>query len=333
MGKFLDFIIDYDEDPETMGIQILQNITVNRLEAHKPCILFLSGDSGEGKSYAGLKILDIVNKYYDIDTLETLDDSVMYLPTEYLTKLDNCLFWKDNKRPDLKNLRVLMIDEAREVVKARLWQSFLNQAIADCSAMSRSVKEIVLIVVSQFIKDIDSAVRYTLNFYAECQRPLTGSTQLKLERVWKNTYDLERPRLCKRPLVGYLDHGNRRSKFYPQFEVHMPPKEIYKRYDHNTFQAKSRILRKKIEETLKRLNKEIGHEFDKVQDLVTYYVDHPEQIKVIRDPKYKKFRLRKNFRDIHDITHIEAVEFEKQLLEKLAEKGMIRKEEDDQDGS
>lgn len=329
MGKFLDFIIDYDEDPKKMGMQILQNITINRLEAHKPCIIFLSGDSGEGKSYAGLKILDAVNQYYSIDTLETLDDSVIYIPTQYLTKLDSCLFWKDRNRPDLKNLRVLMIDEAREVVKARLWQSFLNQAIADCNAMSRSVKEVVFIVISQFIKDIDSAVRATLTFYAECQRPLSGPTQLKLERVWKNTYDLERPRLCKRPIVGYIDYGDRRSLFRPQFEVHKPPKEIYKKYDQNTFEAKSKILRKKIEVTLKRLQKEIGHEFDKVQELVKHYIEHPEQLNVIRDPKYKKFRLRKTFRDMHDITNIEVVEFEKILLEKMAEKKMINVESDE----
>lgn len=328
MGKYLDFIIDYNEDPAVMGNQILQNITINRLKAHKPCIIFVSGDSGEGKSYAGLKILDVVNNYYGIDTLETLDDSVIYIPTEYLTKLDNCLFWKRNKRLDLENLRVLMIDEAREVVKARLWHTFLNQAIADCNAMSRSVKEIVLIVVSQFIKDIDSAVRYTLTFYAECERPLTGSTRLRLDRVWKNTFDLERPRLCKRPVVGYIDHGKTRQKFYPWFEVRKPPKEIYKKYDQNTFNAKSKILRKRIEETLKRLQKEIGHEFDKVQELVKYYMENPGQMKVIRDPRYKKFRLRKEFRDMHDLTNIEVTEFQKLLHEKMAEKGMIRLDDD-----
>lgn len=326
MGKYLDFIIDYNEDPELMGIQILQNITINRLKAHKPCIIFVSGDSGEGKSYAGLKILDVVNKYYGIDTLSTLDDSVIYIPTEYLTKLDNCLFYKKNKRMDLKNLRVLMIDEAREVVKARLWHTFLNQAIADCNAMSRSVKEIVLLVVSQFIKDIDSAVRYTLTFYAECERPLTGSTRLRLERVWKNTYDLERPKLCKRPLVGYIDYGKSRSKFYPWFEVHKPPRELYEKYDKNTFAAKSKILRKRIEETLKRLQKDIGHEFDKVEELVKYYIKNPEQMKLIRDPKYKKFRLRKEFKEMHDITNIEVTEFQKRLFEKMKDEGMMKEE-------
>jgi len=327
MGKYIDFIIKYDDDPEVMGQQILQNITCHRLEANKPCIIFIGGDSGEGKSYTGLKIVDAVNKNYDVNTVEHLDDSVIYLPIEYMNKMDNCLFYKKNNRMDLKNLRVLMIDEAREVIRARLWYTFLNRAIRDCNAMSRKIKPIVLLVISQFIKDIDSAVRYTLSFYAECQRPLTGPTRVQFERVWKNTYDLERPRLCKRPLVGYIDYGDSMAKFYPRMEARKPPKEIYELYDEHNFRAKSVILRKRIEETIRVLQKEIGHEFDKVEELVKYYVGHPEQISLIKDAKYKKFRLRAQFRDMHELTNVEAAEFQKRLLERLEEQGLAASEE------
>jgi len=322
MGKYIDFIIDYNENPKIMGEQILQHITVNRLKAKKPCIIFIGGDSGEGKSCFGLKIVDAVNKEYSVDTFTVLNDSVVYLPVQYLTKLDNCLHWKRYNRDDLKNLHVMMIDEAREVVRARDWYTFINRAIADCNAMSRRIKPMVLIVISQFIKDIDSAIRYTLSFYAECQRPLTGRTRVNFERVWKNTYDLERPRLCKRPLVGYVKMGNSMSKFYPRFEANMPPKDIFNKYDEENFNAKSKILRKRIEETINKMQKQVNI-FDKVEALVDFYIKNPDQLTTIIDPRYKKFRLRKQFKEMHEITRTEQIEFEKRLQEELMEKGLL----------
>lgn len=324
MGKFIDFIIDYNNDPKVMGKQILQNITVNRLKAKKPCIIFIGGDSGEGKSCLGLKIVDVVNKYYGIKTAEVLNDCVVYLPIEYLTKLDNCLHWKKNKREDLKNLHVIMIDEAREVVRARDWYTFLNRAISDCNAMSRRIKPLVLIIISQFIKDIDREIRYTLSFYVECQRPLTGRTRVSFERIWKNTYDLERPKLCKRPLVGFIKDGKNYSKFYPRFEANLPPKEIFNRYDEENFKAKSRILRKRIEETIRKMEKQVNI-FSKVDSLVKFYIEHPDQIMKILDPKYKKgFRIRKDFKDMHDITKTELEEFEKRIYKEGLKKDLFR---------
>lgn len=328
MGKYIDFVIDYNSDSKIMGKQILKNITVNRLRANKPCIIFIGGDSGEGKSSMGLKIVDAVNESYGVNTVDVLDDCVVYLPVEYLRKLDNCLHWKRYKRKDLKNLHVLMIDEAREVVHARDWFTFINRAIADCNAMSRRIKPLVLIVISQFIKDIDSSIRYTLSFYVECQRPLTGRTNVSFERIWKNTYDLERPRLCKRPLVGWIVNNGSRSKFYPRFEANMPSREIWKKYDEANFNAKSKILRKRIEETINKMEKDVNI-FDKVQSLVDYYIKNPDQLTMIIDPHYKKFRLRKEFKDMHDITNVEVTEFRNRMEVALREKGLLAMGEDD----
>lgn len=322
MGKYIDFVINYNDDPKIMGEQILQHITVNRLKAKKPCIIFIGGDSGEGKSCLGLKIVDAVNKSYGVNTVDVLNDCVVYLPDQYLTKLDNCLHWKRYNRKDLKDLHVMMIDEAREVVRARDWYTFINRAIADCNAMSRRIKPMVLIVISQFIKDIDSAIRYTLSFYAECQRPLIGRTRVNFERVWKNTYDLERPRLCKRPLVGWVVGNGYRSKFYPKFEANMPPRDIFKKYDDENFNAKSRILRQRIEETINKMRKQINI-FDKVESLVDFYVTNPDQLTLIIDPRYKRFRLRKQFKTMHDITQTETAEFQTRLQKKLMEKGLL----------
>lgn len=322
MGKFIDFIINFDEDPKKMGLQILQHLTVNRLEAKKPCVIFIGGDSGEGKSSLGLKIVDAVNTHYGIKTIDVLNDCVVYLPIEYLTKLDQAIHWKLQGRPDLKDLHVLMIDEAREVIRAKDWQSFINRAIADCNAMTRHLKPMVLIVISQFIKDIDREVRYTLSFYVECLRPLSGRTRVKFERIWKDTFDLERPKLCKRPVVGWLKDNGSMSKFIPTFEANMPPRDIWKKYDTTAFNAKSKILRMHIEETIRRIEKQVSI-YDKVQSLVNYYLKNPDQMMAIIDPRYKKFRLRPEFKDMHDITPSEIKELEKRLHVELKNKGLI----------
>lgn len=331
MGKYIDFVVDYNSDPEILGRSIIRNLTCNRLKAKKPCIIFLTGDSGEGKSFSGLKIIDIVCEEFGLNTIDILDDAVVYTPLEYVRKLDNCLFYKKNERRDLKDLRVIMIDEAREVIRARLWYTFINQAISDCNAMSRTVKPIVLLVVSQFIKDVDSSVRYTITYYGKCARPLQGRTQFSLERVWKDDYDLDRPKLRKRPVKGYLRNNNAYSLFKPRFEVALPRKDIIEKYEKQNFESKSKILRKKIETTLMMLEKEIGHEFDKVKALVDYYINNPEQLQLIKDSKYKKFRLKKEFKDMHELTNIEIQEFQQRLLEKLAEKGLAAAEQEIKD--
>lgn len=325
MGKYIDFVIDYDKDPRVMGKNILQNITVNRLKAKKPCILFIGGDSGEGKSSLGLKILCAVNDSYGIDTFETLHDSIVYIPIQYLTKFDNMLHWRQQNRKDLKDAHVLIIDEAREVVNAKDWHTFINRAVASCTNMSRRIKPMVYIVISQFITDIDSDMRHSLNFYGECQRPLTGRTRVTLERVWKNTYDLQRPRLCKRPLVGWVVDGKNRSKFYPKFEANMPDRKIFNKYDEASYKAKSVILRKRIEDTLMKMEKQLNI-YDKVQSLVDFYIKNPDQLTLIVDPRYKKFRLRKQFKEMHDITNTEQVEFKNRLQVELEKRGLLSSE-------
>jgi ABC-type oligopeptide transport system ATPase subunit len=324
MGKFIDFSIPYNDDPRVMGKQVMQHITVNRLKAKKPCIIFISGDSGEGKSSLGLKILDAVNDSYGVDTFDTLHDCIVYLPVQYLTKFDNILHWKKYNRTDLKDAHVLIVDEAREVVNAKDWHTFINRAVASCTNMSRRIKPMVYILISQFITDIDSDMRHTLSFYSECQRPLTGRTRVTFERVWKNTYDLQRPRLCKRPLVGWVVDGDSRSKFYPKFEATMPDKKIFNKYDEESYRAKSKILRQRIEETIRKMEKQVNI-YDKVEALVDFYVKNPDQLSTIIDPRYQKFRLRKQFKDMHEVTRTEQIEFEKRLQERLQERGICAK--------
>ncbi|WP_456477594.1 hypothetical protein [Geoglobus ahangari] len=320
MGQFIDFVVEYTEDPEELGRRILRNITVNRIKAKKPTIIGITGASSEGKSWTALKIADIVNEEFGVDTAEVLDETVVYTPLEYTKKLDRLLFDKE-----LKKVHTLMIDEGRELIKSKLWYDFVRQAIADVNAMHRQIKPLVVLVVSQDIADILRDVRRTLTFYGQCMRPLSGGVHFKLYRLWKDERDLENVKLRKRKLRGHIVKDGRKVVFtVNKFKVKAPRKEIVEKYEKLSFERKSKIIRGKLETLLKQIEKEIGHQFDKVDQLVTYYTEHPELLNIILERKRNKIRVKKEFKNMHDLTATEVKEFEKRLFEKLAEKGLAK---------
>jgi len=309
MGRY-DFVIPHDA--EKYGERIIQNIIVGRLKYNKPVILFLSGDSGEGKSFTGLRIIEIINKYYGVKT--DVEKQIVYTPLEYGQKLDAILHDKA-----LKKYRVIMVDEAREVIKAKLWFSFINQAISDINALMRSVKPIALIINSQSIRDIDKDVRFTLTYYGECFRPLGNRTRLKLYRMWKDTRDIESVKLRKRRITGYVRQpSGKYKKLTPKyFEMNRPDKELADKYDELNKQAKTTIIKRKFAELMQKIREEVGEPSQKVEELVKWYVAHPENINLVLEKKRGKLKLNKNVELIHSLTKEEKKEFQEKLLREL----------------
>lgn len=325
----VDFVIEYDTDAKKMGEEVIRHLTVNRLKAKKPVIILLVGDSGEGKSYTGLKIMDIINKWYGVKTEDHLEDQVVYTPLEYTKKMDAILHDKDKKK-----LRVLMIDEAREIVSASLWYSFVNRAIADVNALHRTIKPIVLIVVVQFIRDIDSSTRRTVQYYFKCARPLAGNVNLYPFRLWKDDRDIDNPRLRKRTLRGYYLKDGKKVHFRPRkFIITMPPKELYRPYDKINKERKSKIIRRKLQYLVKSIEKELGFD-DKIEKLADWYVTHPELLSLIqtrgrsggtRLHRLRNIKVKSDFKAMHGLTNMEVKAFEVELLKRLEETDMLAK--------
>lgn len=320
--NFIDFIIKIDkpinefslEEQRALSENILQRILLNRIKKNKPTVVLLVADSGEGKSYTALKICDIILKAQGIDFAKHLNDVVVYTPLEYARKIDNLL---NNK--ELKKVNVIMIDEARELVKASTWYSFVNRAIADVNAMSRGIKPMVFIVVTQFIKDIDPATRRTLTFYGKCARP-HRRVKLWLYKLWKDDRDIERPELRKRRIYGVIKRGNRKAVIKPTFNFSMPRKELVEPYEIMQRQQKGRLIRRKLELLIKNLEKEFKGIYNKVDAIVKWYSERPGQVKFIIERKGKKIKLTKDVQAMHDLTSDECNELEKRLMEKY-EKG------------
>jgi len=321
---YCDFVVKYDPDKDTkeqLTKRILYSVIIKRLKAKKPAVIFIGGDSGEGKSFSALRLLELLFEVQGLDFKEYMEDVNIYTPLEYPTKLDSLL---NDKR--LKKINILAIHEARELVKAKNWQSFLTQAIADVNAMSRSIKRLCTIIISQFIRDITLDIRYTLNYYMIVRRPKGRPARLYINVLWKDDRDLEKPKLKKRKLSGYLIAPNGRYKRYvPQYlELKRPDKDVVIAFEAADKAAKQEIIRNKLNKLIEEMKKDLDTDNNKLDLMVDFYCRNTNNLQMI-SKKYKGgIRVNSNFKNMHDITEEDARRFEKLLNERLKEKGEMK---------
>jgi len=323
----IDFSVQHSNDAKKIGVTICQQLFVKRILAKKPTVILITGDSGEGKSYTALKILEIVNNYFGVNTLDSMEDQIVYTPLEYSKKIKAILHDKNKKK-----LRCMILDEARELVSSHLWYSFVNKAIADVNALHRTVKPLVFIVVVQFIRDIDPATRRTIQFYCNCARPLNQKyVRVNINRLWKDERDIDSPKIRKRRLRGYLFYGDRQQKgnkwirFLPTYlQVSLPEKAVYKRYEKINYERKSQILNRKLDDLLHLIEKESGVTSTKVNDLVTYFVDHPELMDMIERRVGGKCVMKTEFKTMFSLTPTEVQDFQLLLYKTLKASKIIQ---------
>lgn len=320
---FCDFVVKYDADvdsPEELTRRILYSIWVKRLKANKPCIVFFGGDSGEGKSLSVIKLLQIFLDIQGLDIKDFFDDVNVYSPFEYPTKLDALLH---DKR--LKKVNALVVHEARELVKAKNWHSYVNTAIADVNALSRTIKRLLVVVISQFIRDISTDIRYTLNYYCIVKRPKGKLARVYISVMWKDDRDLEKPKLKKRKLSGYLvDKNGRYRRYVPTYlELSMVAKEFKDRFDEADRNSKELMLRSKMDRLLNEMKEDAGLENDKVGGMLKYYLQNPDLISSIGRTLRGKWRLKPEVRAVHDLSAREAEIFELKLHKELEKQKVI----------
>lgn len=321
---FVDFVVKYDPDkdtPEDLSKRIIYSLTISRLKANKPCVWFVGGDSGEGKSTSVLKLMEVILSLQGLALKDYVRDVNIHTPIEYPEKLDKILGLSNDKAENkrLRKVNVLCMHEAREVIKAKMWHSFLNQAIGDVNAMSRSIKRLVTFIVSQFIRDISSDIRYTITIYSKVFRPKGKRARLYVSMMWKDDRDLEKPRLRKRKLMGYIIMPNGKyRKYIPDYlELSLPDKEVVKQFEKDDFESKSVIIRKKIDRLVAEMKTELEAENSKVAAMVEYYSKNIDNLSLIGKRRGKNFSVNQDVKNIHGLTDFEFREFGSKLNEKL----------------
>jgi predicted RNA-binding protein Jag len=326
MGAYFDFCVKFDSEtdkPEALTQRILYALFIRRIKGKKPVSVFIGGDSGEGKSETALTLQEVLLGIQGVDSLKHINDINIYTPFEYPTKMDNMLH-----SPELKHVNIVTIHEARAIIKAKDWHSFLNQAISDINAMSRSVKRIITIIISQFIKDIEKEVRYTITYYIKVNRPIGHKARLYISVVWKDDKDLEKPKLKKRRIRGYvIDNKGRYRMYEPEYiEIDRPSKEAIEIFEKQDKEAKSKIIRGKLEKLLKQMNIENNVQNRKVDHMIEWYIQHPENLDIIGKKIRGVWKVKPELRLIHDLTETETKDFQEKLNDRLKAKGVIEVE-------
>jgi len=102
----------------------------------------------------------------------------------------------------------------------------------------------------------------------------------------------------------------------------LPRPEIVEIYEKMQKEAKGKLIRRKLEILLKKLEKDFEGLFDKVDAMVDWYVAKPEMLQTITVRSRGKIRLNKDVQAMHDLTKEEVKEFEKRLMEKLEKRGL-----------
>lgn len=323
-----DFAVHYDQSKDTQRdliLRILYSLFIGRIKSKKPAIAFISGDSGEGKSETALTVQKMLMECQDLNYLPYIEQMNVITPMEYPKKLEALLH-----DPSLKKVNIITMHEAREVVKAKLWQSFVTQVIPDINAMSRKIKPLVIIIISQFIRDITTDVRYTLNFYIKIRRPKRKNARMYINIMWKDDRDLEKPKLRKRPISGYIiDPKGRWRRYVPQyFELGRPDKEAIEIFDAMDTEAKTSIIKNKLAKLLQELRKDTLDANAKIESMVDYYSQSNDLLSVVGKQWRGKWIVKPQIKKMHDLSPDEVKTFQDRLNEKVKSMEVQNGEED-----
>jgi hypothetical protein len=318
-----DFAIHHDYDTESesdIAKKIIRGIVINPLKDNRPIVFFIGGKSGMGKSYASIRIQEVLCELQNINILKCFDAINVYTPLQYPEKLQALL-----NDPKLKRVNILTVQEAREAMKAKLWNSFITQAIADVNAMSRAIKRLCIIIVSQSLKDITKELRYTVDYYCEINRPIRRAARIKIWRLYMDTRDLENIKLRKRRLWGFIvDKKTKRfTKYFPDhIELALPDPELCRMFDEKDKESKGIIIEQKTHKLMDQIKKDMETKDDRIPGLVNHYLKNVDQLLTIGKQTKKGWRANKEFREMYKFNMQDSRNFEEQLNNKLKEMGV-----------
>jgi hypothetical protein len=311
-----DFIVPFNEDREAIGKNIIKNIFLNRLGAGKPTVVVVVGDSGEGKSYAVLRILEVLCEIWKFNLFDYLNDCIIFTLFEYKPKMDKLFNDKE-----LKRFKAVVFDEAGEVVPAKQWSDFAPKAIAKINKMSRQRKKMIIFVVVQYFSDITPDIRRTATFYCYARRPLRMKTNFTISRKWIDDRDLDRLKLRKKGIKGYIVKDGTYIPHKPTFEMNLPDKELCKKYDAIATAQKIKIIDAQLEQIFEKLE---GLRLTKKSvKVMEYFNENPQLLEPLFERRRGKKRLKKNIGLMYNLSKEETEEFEKMATKKLIEMGVF----------
>ena len=302
MGYWYDFAVKYDSSKDTaedITKKVLHSIILRRLQYKKPAVIFIGGKSGEGKTHTAVKLQQLLLEIKGLAIRDYLEDINVFTPLQYPKKLNNLLY---DKR--LKKVPIICTHEARTIIKASNWRDFLVTSIADVNAMSRAIKRLCIMIISQNLKDIAREIRLTINYYCTVSRPIGHKARLYIHTMYEDDRDLDNPKIRKRRLTGYLvSPTGKYKKWTPQYlEVSRLDKDIAKALDKADVDSKSAILRNKL------------------NAMLTWYMNNSDNLLTLGKVYKGKIRLSNDFKEMHTLSDKELVKFQDMINNAMQER-------------
>lgn len=298
-------------DQHFISKSILKAITLNRLNADKPSVILITGESGEGKSKSAIRVAKDILEMQDIDIREYMNDVIVYNPFEFMTKVDAIL--TDER---LKHINVFILDEARGIVGANSWNSFINQAIATVNAVSRGVKPMVIIIVSQDVGDIDRSTRKTIRYEFMCSRPLMNAVRIRpvIYYKYRSRGSVEKMELRYRDMVVDIRTPLTNQILSPPiFVVKQLEDDIWQIYKAQEKERKIKLIKNKTAQIVNKLKKEWDGEDSKVDKVYEILLANPDKLYELTMLKYGKRRVNAEAIEFADWSKYEIKDLEKRL--------------------
>jgi hypothetical protein len=159
------------------------------VKANKPCHIFVTGKSGEGKSWLSLKLAEIICSELE---LKVKPEHVLNLHAIYdfedFTKVCKHVFESKCEIP------LIMMFEGSVLSHARQFMSKQNIVIGRIMSLSRTVKPVIFIINSQHWRDLDVWLRRRVDFYITVNRYVlsTGQSIKPIAKIYHVSHTIDR---------------------------------------------------------------------------------------------------------------------------------------------
>lgn len=311
MQRITDHNIKQSNSTE-IGTVMLRKMIGLRFRLKKNTLISIVGNSGEGKSIAGLSVA------YTIEPTFSIEEQIIYKPSELLTKI---------KHAKAKKYKVLMLDEAHTTTNAKDFMSLVNRAINLVATTFRELNNLCLIIVAPNIKLVDKGIREICNYYCICRRQLEDGvpvTSMEIFEIGFNYYDIKKPEpYLDKIYYKIYDKGNWTKHILSAFEIPKMPKEILAEYSAKSTEYKGRILEQQIEALANKMQE------DEERAKLGYHDPEGLANKILNDPKLYKMLVKKNkvtgeyklrkteVKKIFELEEIDFMDVETRVLERI----------------
>jgi hypothetical protein len=295
------------QSADELGEYIVKRCIEDRLKYKKNVIFFICGGIGEGKSYAALRIAELIEPNFNVR------EQVIYYPLHFLETINNAV---------QKNYKVLVLDEAHTTIPSRLWYSFSNLAIHFVLTTFRQVKNMALIIVAPNLMWIDKTLREMINFYGVVDRVRDRQPLLKLYHVGFNYFNLEEQSPYLRRLTFYW-----KKRIYKvcALKLNKPSEKIIEEYENYATVYKKELIQKQLENTMGKISKalDIGQKTN-ISEIANTLIENQKLLFTLMKKRKDGMELKKGeVKRLFKLSDSEIEQLNAEVIEKARALGWI----------